>query len=82
MLSALGWGALGAVSLVAGTVLAFARRWSDGQIGLVLAFGAGALVSAVSLELAQEGVKVGGLGWTALGLGLGAMTYFVLDGVI
>ena len=82
MVSALGWGALAAVSLVAGAVLAFARSWSDWQIGLVLAFGAGALISAVSFELAEEGVKVGGLGWTALGLGLGAMTYFVLDGVI
>ena len=82
MLSALGWGALAAVSLVAGAVLAFVRPWSDGHIGLVLAFGAGALISAVSFELAEEGVKIGGLGWTALGLGLGAMTYFVLDGVI
>ncbi|MGH2840423.1 MAG: ZIP family metal transporter [Solirubrobacteraceae bacterium] len=82
MLSALGWGALAAVSLVVGALLTFARSWSDGQIGLVLAFGAGALISAVSFELAEEGVKAGGLGWTALGLGLGAMTYFTLDGVI
>src|SRR5919107_4841848 len=82
MLSALGWGALAAVSLVVGALLAFARPWPDWQIGLVLAFGAGALISAVSFELAEEGVKIGGLGWTAVGLGLGAMTYFVLDGVI
>jgi ZIP family zinc transporter len=82
MLSALGWGALAAVSLVIGALLAFARPWSDRQIGLVLAFGAGALISAVSFELAEEGVNVGGLGWMALGLGLGAMTYFTLDGLI
>jgi zinc transporter, ZIP family len=82
MLSALGWGALAAVSLVIGALLAFARPWSDRQIGLVLAFGAGALISAVSFELAEEGVNVGGLGWMALGLGLGAMTYFMLAGVI
>jgi ZIP family zinc transporter len=82
MLSALGWGALAAASLVVGALLAFARTWPDRQIGLVLAFGAGALISAVSFELAEEGVKAGGLGWTAVGLGLGAMTYFTLDGVI
>jgi len=70
MLSALGWGALAAVSLVVGALLAFARSWPDRQIGLVLAFGAGALISAVSFELAEEGVKVGGLGWTALVSGL------------
>jgi ZIP family zinc transporter len=82
MLSALGWGALAAVSLVVGALLAFARSWPDRQIGLVLAFGAGALISAVSFELAEEGVNVGGLGWMGLGLGLGAITYFTLDGLI
>jgi ZIP family zinc transporter len=82
MLSALGWGALAAVSLVVGALLAFARPWPDRQIGLVLAFGAGALISAVSFELAEEGVNVGGLGWMGLGLGLGAITYFTLDGLI
>lgn len=82
MLSALGWGALAAASLVLGALLAFVGSWTDRQIGIVLAFGAGALISAISLELAEEGVNVGGLGWTALGLGLGAIAYFVLDGVI
>jgi ZIP family zinc transporter len=82
VLSALGWGALAAASLVLGAMLAFVRSWTGRQIGLVLAFGAGALISAVSLELAEEGVHVGGLGWTAIGLALGALTYFGLDGLI
>lgn len=82
MLAALGWGSLAAGSLVLGALLAFARPWSDFQIGLVLAFGAGALISAVSLELAAEGVRVGGLGWTAIGLAAGAVTYYVLDGLV
>jgi zinc transporter, ZIP family len=82
LLSALGWGALAAASLVVGALLAFARPWRDRPIGLVLAFGAGALISAVSLELAEEGVRIGGVGWVALGLGLGALTYYLLDGLI
>lgn len=82
MLAALGWGSLAAGSLVIGALLAFARPWSDRQVGLVLAFGAGALISAVSFELAEEGITVGGLGWTAAGLAAGALTYFLLDGVI
>jgi zinc transporter, ZIP family len=82
MLSALAWGALAAASLVAGALLAFARRWDERQIGLVLAFGAGALISAVSLELAEAGVRIGGVAWVALGLGLGAVTYYVLDGLL
>jgi zinc transporter, ZIP family len=48
----------------------------------VLAFGAGALVSAVSFELAQEGVAVGGGTAVAIGLGIGALTYFALSSVV
>ncbi len=82
MAAALGWGALAALSLVIGALLAFARKWPERQIGIVLAFGAGALISAVSFELAQEGIEVGDPGSTALGLGAGALTYFVFDGLI
>jgi zinc transporter, ZIP family len=82
MAGALGWGALAASSLVLGALLAFARRWPARQVGLVLAFGAGALISAVSFELAAEGLAVGSLGATAIGLGVGALTYFGLDGLI
>jgi ZIP family zinc transporter len=80
--AALGWGALAASSLVLGALLAFARRWPTWQVGLVLAFGAGALISAVSFELAAEGLRVGSLGATALGLGAGALAYYGLDGLI
>jgi zinc transporter, ZIP family len=80
--AALGWGALAASSLVLGALLAFARPWPARQVGLVLAFGAGALISAVSFELAAEGLRIGSLGATALGLGIGALTYFGLDGSI
>lgn len=65
-----------------GALLAFSRSWSDRQVGLVLAFGAGALISAVSFELADEGIRAGGLGWTSLGMAFGAVTYFSLDGLI
>jgi ZIP family zinc transporter len=82
MAGALGWGALASSSLVIGALLALERRWSERQVGVVLAFGAGALISAVSFELAGEGLQVGGLGATAVGLGAGALTYFYLDGMI
>jgi ZIP family zinc transporter len=66
--AALGWGALAASSLVIGAFL-----------GLVLAFGAGALVSAVSFELVEEGANVGGPGWVALGLAAGALVYYFVN---
>jgi len=82
MIAAVAWGALAASSLVLGAALAFVRGWSRRQVGLVLAFGAGALISAVSYELAQEGLEVGGAGVTGIGLGVGALAYFLLDGTI
>ena len=82
MLAALGWGALAASSLVIGAALAFVRPWPVRLVGLVLAFGAGALISAISFELALEGTRAGGLDMTAIGLALGALTYYLLDGLI
>jgi ZIP family zinc transporter len=77
--SALVWGALAASSLVIGALLGLARAWPDRLVGLVLAFGAGALVSSVSFELAQEGIKVGGGIWVGIGLAAGAFTYWGLN---
>jgi zinc transporter, ZIP family len=77
--AALGWGALAASSLVIGAFLGLARSWPDRLVGAVLAFGAGALISAVSFDLALEGGKLGDRGVLALGLGAGALTYFTAD---
>jgi ZIP family zinc transporter len=75
--AALGWGALAASSLVIGALIGLARPWPRKAIGLVLGFGAGALISAVSFELAEEGVKLGGALPVAIGLGIGAVTYYL-----
>src|SRR3954451_18615792 len=80
--AALAWGALAASSLFLGGFLGLARRWKDDAGGLVLGFGAGALISAVSFDLAEEGARVGGPGTDAIGLAAGAMTYFLLDRVV
>ncbi|MBN8867857.1 MAG: hypothetical protein J0H98_09915 [Solirubrobacterales bacterium] len=79
MLTALGWGAVAASSLLIGALLAFARSWSDRLIGCVLAFGAGALISAVSFSLAEEGLDLGSAHSVGIGLALGALTYFFAD---
>ena len=82
MLSALGYGLLASSSLVLGAGLALIRPWPARAVGLVLAFGAGALISAVSFELAAEGLDVGSPGTVAIGLAAGALTYFALDGLV
>jgi zinc transporter, ZIP family len=79
MTTALAWGALAASSLVIGALLGLARPWPPRLVGLVLAFGAGALISAVSFDLAEEGARVGDVGFLAAGLAAGAITYFSLN---
>jgi ZIP family zinc transporter len=82
MLAALGWGAFAAASLVLGAFLGVRGHWPDRLVGLVLAFGAGALISGVSFELADEGVRVGGPVAVAVGLAVGAVTYYVGDRMV
>ena len=79
MLEAFGWGAVAASSLLLGTVLALLRTWRSGLVGGVLAFGAGALISSVAFELAQEGLEVGGPAPVAVGVALGAAAFFFAD---
>lgn len=76
MAGAVGWGAIAASSLVIGALLGLHRRWPARQVGVVLAFGAGALISAVSFELAEEGIAVGGAGGVGAGLAVGALSYY------
>jgi zinc transporter, ZIP family len=82
MLTALGWGALAAGSLVLGAGLALVRNWSDRLVGLVLAFGAGALISAVAFELALDGIELGGAAAVGIGFVAGALAFFLLDGLL
>ena len=80
MAAAFGWGALAASSLALGALIGLARSWPREAVGLVLGFGAGALISAVSFELAEDGVKIAGGLPVAIGLAVGALTYFVASG--
>jgi ZIP family zinc transporter len=82
VIEALGWGALAASSLVLGVLLAFARPWSDRLVGSVLAFGAGALISAVSFSLAGEGLDIGSPPSVGAGLAVGALAYYLASRVI
>jgi ZIP family zinc transporter len=82
MLEALAWGAVAASSLLIGALFALLRPWPARAIGLVLGFGAGALISAVSFELAEDGVKIGGGAAVGIGLAAGALTYYVCDTAI
>ena len=82
MIEALLWGGAAAVSLLVGALLALVRRWPDRWLGLVLGFGAGALIASISFELAEEGLDVGGAAPVAAGLAAGALAFFVADRLV
>jgi zinc transporter, ZIP family len=82
VLEATAWGALGASSLLIGALLGSAGWINRRAVGLILGFGAGALISAVSFELTEEAFALGGADATAAGLALGALAFFAGDSAL
>ncbi|MEL5991123.1 ZIP family metal transporter [Microbacterium phosphatis] len=82
MLESLLWGVVGAAPLVIGAVLAGLRRWPDRLIGVVLGFGAGALIASIAFELWEDGLDAGGPVPLAIGVALGAAVYFTADRLV
>ena len=80
LLDAAFWGALAASSLLIGAVVALRLRPSARATGLVMGFGAGALLSAVAYELVPETV-LAGVG-VPLAVGAGALTFFGADWLV
>src|SRR5688572_7486129 len=58
--AALGWGALSSVGLMIGAVVGAFSRLSHGAIALAMSVGAGLLLAAASLELANEAIRIAG----------------------
>jgi ZIP family zinc transporter len=73
------WGVLAASSLLIGAAAGFALPIPRHLIALIMAFGAGVLISAVAFELTQEAYGIGGGDAVAVGLGTGALAFFAGD---
>lgn len=83
MLNALFWGVLSASSLIIGFALAALFKISRRNVGRVMAFGVGVLISAISFELIEEAFHTAESGKVlALGMLVGSMTFFVGDVLI
>jgi ZIP family zinc transporter len=80
---AFGWGLLASSSLLLGGLLALSYPIQRRLLGLIMAFGAGVLISAVAYELVLEGYETAaGAGGVAVGLFAGALTFFIGDALI
>jgi ZIP family zinc transporter len=83
MLNAFLFGLLATSSLVIGGVLASRFSLSKRIIGIILGFGAGTLISAISYELIFESVKIAkGTGFPAFGFFTGAFVFYFADWLI
>ncbi len=71
------WGLAAASSLVIGAVAGVTLGIPRQVVALMMAFGAGALISALAFDLAEEAFAGGGTLPTAIGLAAGAITFFV-----
>ena len=82
MIEAAFWGFVGGFSLLLGAFAGVRFPASQRVIGLIMAFGAGVLISALAFELTEEAFVQGGADAVAFGLGAGALAFFVGDWVI
>ena len=73
------WGAVSASSLLIGAVLGVTRTWNPRALGLVLGFGAGALISGIAFQLARHGFEAAGPWPLTVGLAAGALVFFFAD---
>ncbi|MBI2703930.1 MAG: ZIP family zinc transporter [Actinobacteria bacterium] len=79
MAAAAFWSLVGAGSLLLGSIVALRWHMSERAIGLIMAFGAGTLISAVAFELTIDAYKEGGRLPSLLGLVSGALVFWGLD---
>jgi zinc transporter, ZIP family len=81
--SAFGWGLLAASSLVIGAGAALLFRIEVRWIGLIMGFGAGVLISALSFDLVEEAVDKDPAEWAPLlGIFAGSLSFFGGDWLI
>jgi zinc transporter, ZIP family len=83
MWASFGWGTLAASTLVIGAVLAILFHIRLRWIGLIMAFGAGVLISAVAFDLVEEAQKTAPANWPIyLGIFAGCGVFFGGDWLI
>ena len=83
MAEAFGWGAFGGAALIVGALVGLSFGLGPRVVGLVMALGAGVLISAVAFDLVEEASETtDGEQAVALGLAAGTVTFTVGDRII
>ena len=69
------WGLAAASSLLIGAALGYFLRIPERIVGVVMGFGSGVLISALSFELMEEAAERGGMISSAVGFAIGATIF-------
>ena len=73
------WSFVGASALFIGAAIGYFARTPLRVIGLVMGFGAGTLISAVSFDLVLEAARSSDKSWIVVGLVVGALSFWAGD---
>jgi len=76
------WGFVGGLALLIGALAGLRLRVSRHVTGLIMAFGAGVLISALAFELTEEAFDLAGADAVAAGLAAGGLAFFAGDWLI
>lgn len=71
------WGVVAASPLLVGALLALLRRWPPRLLGIILGFGAGALMVSIAFELWEQGLELAGPVPLVSGVAAGALCYYI-----
>src|SRR5262245_36711096 len=82
MLEASWWGFVGGAALLLGAAIGVFVPTSLRNVGLVMGFGMGVLISALAFELTEEAYDLAGADAVVLGLLAGSLTFFAGDWLI
>ena len=75
-------GIFSAISLPLGAMLSFVWKPEQRVIAILMAFGAGLLLAAVSVDLVENALSQGGFNSLALGSLIGGILFIVLDNIV
>ena len=75
-------GIVSACSLPLGTLTTLVWRPDDRSVGILMAFGGGALLAALTIDLVGSALARGEFAWLAMGCILGGVLFVVLDNTV
>lgn len=76
------WGGVAGCALIIGALVGYFINLPHRVVSAIMAFGSGVLISALSFDLMQEAVDIGGLNASLTGFLIGVLIYTLANGIL